>query len=246
VNTSNPGTRTRPPSINVDGILLVDKPQDWTSHDVVNCIRGRFRLGKVGHCGTLDPLATGLLVVVLGRATKLAEQFSGADKTYAATLRIGTETDSQDSTGKVIAEHDWSMVTPESVRTVFSTFLGPQLQMPPMVSAIKRDGQPLYKLARQGREVEREARPIVIQSIEITRLELPDVDFIVTSSKGTYVRTLCSDIGAKLGCGGLMSALRRVRSGQFSLADGVVTMEQVKSWTLDELMPHIRPCPSLD
>lgn len=225
----------------INGILLIDKPQDWTSHDVVNCIRGRFRLKKVGHCGTLDPLATGLLVIVIGKATKLAETYAGEDKTYQATLRLGITTDSQDTTGKVLSEQSFTEITPEQVRSICESFIGEQLQIPPMVSAIKKHGQPLYKLARKGQEIVREPRPITIKGLTITRIEIPEVDLTVHCSKGTYIRTLCADIGDKLGCGGCMSALRRCQSGAFRLNEKTLTMDQIKEMERQDIIPYIIP-----
>lgn len=231
-----------PAPLPLNGILLVDKPPEWTSHDVVNCAKYRVRPSKVGHCGTLDPMATGLLIVVVGKATRLSETLMGHDKTYQGTLRLGLETDSQDTTGQVTAEHDWSGVTEAQVREVFAAFVGPQLQLPPMVSAIKKDGKPLYKLARQGKEVERTPRPIIIRSFEVTAIRLPEVDFTVVCTKGTYVRTLCADIGTRLGCGGTMSALRRTRSGDFDVANAV-TVEEMKTWTREDWERHLIPIP---
>ena len=154
----------------VDGILVVDKPMDWTSYDVVNCIKRRFNVEKIGHCGTLDPIATGLLVILLGKGTKLQDQFMGQDKVYAATMRLGVETDSEDRTGQVIATADCTAVTEAQIRETAQSFIGPQLQTPPMVSAIKLHGQPLYKLARKGQTVERQPREITIHSFDVTRV----------------------------------------------------------------------------
>lgn len=223
-----------------DGVLLVDKTRDWTSHDVVNLVRRRFNLDKTGHCGTLDPLATGLLVILCGKATKLQDTLMGQDKVYCATMRLGVETDSEDSTGEVTATHDWSGVTAEQVRETGASFLGEQMQIPPMVSAIKRNGQPLYKLARKGETVERAPRPIRITGLEITRLELPEVDFTLSCSKGTYVRTICADWGRKLGCGGHMQALRRVCSGKLRV-EQAVTADVIKTWELPQLLEHLMP-----
>lgn len=229
------------PQQEINGILLVDKDPDWTSHDVVNCIRGRFKIKKVGHCGTLDPMATGLLIVVLGKATKLAEVYAGEAKTYAATLRLGIVTNTQDTTGTVTEEHDISNITPEKIREVFEQFLGPQQQIPPMVSAIKIHGQPLYKLARKGKTVEREPRSITIHQLEIRDIRDNEVDFSVTCSKGTYVRTLCDDIGKALGCGGCMSSLRRTHSGHFEISDNVKTISEIKNMDFEEFKALVQP-----
>ena len=224
----------------VDGILVVDKPMDWTSYDVVNCVKRRFNVEKVGHCGTLDPIATGLLVILLGKATKFQDQFMGQDKVYAATMRLGVETDSEDRTGQVIATADCSAVTESQIREIAAAFIGPQMQTPPMVSAIKLHGQPLYKLARKGQTVERQPREITIHSFDITRIALPDVDFTVRCTKGTYVRTICADFGRRLGCGAHMLELRRLQSGSFNL-DNAITIDQIKAWELPDLQNHLLP-----
>ncbi|WP_294480829.1 tRNA pseudouridine(55) synthase TruB [uncultured Victivallis sp.] len=232
-------SRHRLPVFQTSGVLLVDKPQEWTSFDVVNFVRARFNVPKVGHCGTLDPAATGLLVLVLGKFTQLSSKFSGEDKVYEAKLQLGLETDSCDLDGEVTATHDWSAVTPELLRETLAGFVGEQMQTPPMVSAVKKDGRKLYELARKGVEVEREAKPITIFSIDVTKLELPFCEFTLHCSKGTYVRTLCSDVGRKLGCGGTLAALRRTVSGQFNIADAV-TIDQLKSFEQADLEIHIR------
>ena len=222
------------------GILLVDKPTDWTSHDVVNLVRRRFKVRKVGHCGTLDPAATGLLILVLGRATKISSRLMTQDKVYAGTMRLGAETNTEDSAGEITATADPSGVTEKAVRRVAETFVGDIMQIPPMVSAIKKDGQPLYKLARKGKEVERDPRPITIHSLEIGKVAVPDVDFEVQCSKGTYVRALCADMGRELGCGGHLLALRRLNSGRFSVEDSY-DIETIKSWERDQLLDAITP-----
>ncbi|MBQ9338421.1 MAG: tRNA pseudouridine(55) synthase TruB [Lentisphaeria bacterium] len=216
------------------GVLLVNKPRDWTSHDVVAFVRSRFNVPKCGHCGTLDPAATGLLVVVLGKFTKLSQKFSGEDKTYEGTILLGTETDSQDMDGNIIRQNDWSGVTEAQLRDAFASFVGDIEQIPPMVSAVKKGGERLYDLARKGQEIEREPKPITIYSIDISRVALPYADFTVSCSKGTYIRTLCADVGAKLGCGAALYRLNRLRSGEFSL-DDAVDIETVKQWTQDDL-----------
>jgi len=217
------------------GILLVDKPVEWTSHDVVNCVRRRFKIKKVGHCGTLDPNATGLLVLLLGRATKLSQKLMVQDKTYSGTMRLGAETTTQDAEGDVVSTGDYSEITPEHVREVAADFVGEIMQTPPMVSAVKVDGKPLYKLARKGEVVERDARAVTVHYLDITRIELPDVDLEVRCSKGTYVRTICHDIGARLGCGAHLLSLRRLRSGDFDVKDAV-TIDTIKSWEREDVM----------
>ena len=224
----------RLPVYDRSGVLLVNKPKDWTSHDVVAFIRSRFNAAKCGHCGTLDPAATGLLVVVLGKFTKLSQKFSGQDKVYEGTILLGTETDSQDMDGNVIRQSDWSGITEPKLREAFASFVGDIEQVPPMVSAVKKDGARLYELARKGQEVEREPKQISIYSIDVTRVALPYADFTVECSKGTYVRTLCADVGARLGCGAALYRLNRLRSGEFSL-DDAVDIETVRQWTQDDL-----------
>lgn len=234
---NNPA-RHRLPVFDRSGVLLVDKPAEWTSHDVVAFVRSRFNVPKVGHCGTLDPAATGLLVVVLGKFTKLSQKFSGEDKVYEGTILLGRETDSQDMDGAVIRESDPSSVTEQMLRDTFNTFIGDIEQIPPMVSAVKKGGERLYELARKGQEIEREAKPITIHSITLDKIALPYADFTVSCSKGTYVRTLCADVGAKLGCGACLYRLNRLRSGEFDLANAV-TIETLKTWTQDDLSQHI-------
>ena len=224
----------RLPIFDRSGVLLVNKPKDWTSHDVVAFVRSRFNVPKCGHCGTLDPAATGLLVVVLGKFTKLSQKFSGEDKTYEGTILLGTETDSQDMDGQILRQNDWSGVTEPQLRDAFASFVGDIEQIPPMVSAVKKDGERLYELARKGQEIEREPKPISIYSIDISRVALPYADFTVDCSKGTYIRTLCADVGAKLGCGAALYRLNRLRSGEFSL-DDAVDVETIRQWTQDDL-----------
>ena len=222
-----------------DGILLVDKPAAWTSHDVVKFVRG-FGLKKVGHCGTLDPDATGLLVLVVNFATKYASQFTNQDKNYQGGMCIGVTTDTQDSSGQVQENKDWSYVTEDLIEEGFSRFSGEQLQVPPMVSAKKIGGQPLYKLARKGIIVDREPVPITIHKLTIDKIQLPIIDFTVTCSKGTYIRTLCYDIGKVLGCGAHLKSLRRLVSGCFNLEDAFPVSE-IKTWNKESLMEHIIP-----
>jgi tRNA pseudouridine55 synthase len=234
----NPKKHRLPPFAE-SGVLLVDKPAEWTSFDVVNCVRGRFNIPKVGHCGTLDPAATGLLVLVLGRFTKLSARFSGEDKTYEGTILLGTQTDSQDMDGEITSEADYSAVTEEQFREVVAGFAGEQLQTPPMVSAKKQDGKRLYELARKGIEVKREPVPVTIELIEVTRFAPPYADFTVKCSKGTYIRTLCADIGEKLGCGACLHSLRRTVSGAFEVGDAV-DIDTIKSWEQPELQDYVK------
>ncbi len=227
------------PAFQTSGVLLIDKPGDWTSFDVVNFVRSRFNIPKVGHCGTLDPAATGLLVLVLGKFTQLSQKFSGEDKTYEATLQLGLETDSYDLDGTTVATGDWSKVSETELRNTLAGFVGKQLQTPPMVSAVKVDGKKLYELARQGVEIERESKPIEIFSIDVTSCELPMCQFTMYCSKGTYVRSLCHDIGQKLGCCGTLAALRRTQSGAFDIKDAI-TIDQLKTFEQADLEIHVR------
>ena len=212
------------------GILLVDKPKEWTSHDIVNYIRRAFKIKKVGHCGTLDPAATGLLILVLGKATKLSQRLSGQDKTYYTTMLLGTETDSLDMDGKITSQsEEWKELMPVNVRTAIKEFKGSQMQIPPMVSAKKKNGKKLYELAREGIVVERDPVPITINTIDIESVELPEAKFTVSCSKGTYIRVLCSDIGEKLGCGAVLKDLRRTQSGIFDIKNSY-PMDEIKTW----------------
>ena len=219
----------RLPICPAEGVLTIDKPLGWTSFDVVNFVRARFNVPKVGHCGTLDPAATGLLVLVLGKFTAVSQKLSADDKVYTGSLKLGVETDSGDMDGEIIRETPVN-VTEDEFKEAFNSFRGKQMQLPPMVSAVKVGGKKLYELARKGIEVQREAREIEIKKLEITRCELPECDFLMECSKGTYVRSFCSDLGQKLGCGGVLTALRRIRSGKFTL-DDAVTVDYLK--TLD-------------
>lgn len=221
-----------------DGILLIDKPTDWTSHDVVAKIRNHFKLNKVGHGGTLDPLATGLLVLLVGKGTKLSDRIMMGDKTYEGTMHLGVTTHSQDRDGEILEEKDASHITREQVEQAMQNYLGDIEQIPPMVSAIKQKGVALYKLARKGIEVERKPRKIHVYSFEITQFENPFVSFRVKSTKGTYVRTLAHDIGQDLGVGASLDALRRTESGPLSI-EKAHTMDDVLACereTLDEKM----------
>jgi tRNA pseudouridine55 synthase len=223
-----------------DGVLLVDKPSGMTSHDVVDRVRRHFGFKKVGHCGTLDPAATGLLILVLERATKLQDRLMSDDKAYEGTMFLGVATDSQDADGEVIAEKPVPPLTEEDIDQAFAKFRGDIQQVPPMVSAVKYQGTPLYKLARKGQTVEREPRLIHIYDLRVLGLELPRIRFRVTCTKGTYVRTLCSDIGDLLGCGAHLHDLRRTRSGDFDVKDAH-TLETILGQTRDQLKAFIIP-----
>jgi len=212
----------------IDGALLLDKPAGPTSHDVVDAVRRQFKIKKVGHCGTLDPNATGLLVLVLGRATRLSEKLMSADKEYGGTIKFGETTDSQDADGEMIASMPVPRLTVERLNETAATFVGDHLQTPPMVSAIKKGGVPLYKLARKGVEVERKPRLVHIYSFRFEKYEEPFGQFRVACTKGTYVRTLAHDLGQKLGCGAHLATLRRLVSGIFNVANALPMAEVLK------------------
>lgn len=220
------------------GVLLVDKAPDMTSHDVVAIGRRALNTKKIGHCGTLDPMATGLLMLVVGRATKIQDLLMSEDKEYVGTLTLGATTSTQDRQGEIEEEKPVPDFTREQIEEAFHAYLGEFEQMPPMVSAIKMDGVPLYKLARKGQTVERKLRAVRVDSFEITRVELPEVDFVVRCSKGFYVRTYAHDIGQHLGCGAHLSALRRTRSGKFTLDRAVPAMD-LKTIPRDELLKQM-------
>ena len=223
-----------------DGVLLVDKPAGLTSHDVVDRVRRHFGFRKVGHCGTLDPAATGLLILVIERATKLQDRLMSDDKMYEGTMLLGVSTDSQDADGAVIAEKPVPPLTEEDIDQVFAKFRGDLQQVPPMVSAVKHQGTPLYKLARKGKTVEREPRLVHIYDLRVLGLELPRVRLRVACTKGTYVRTLCSDVGDLLGCGAHLYELRRMRSGKFDVNDAH-TLETILQQTREQLQAFIIP-----
>ena len=210
----------------MDGILVIRKEKGYTSHDVVAKLRGILHMKKIGHTGTLDPAAEGVLPVALGKGTRLVELLTEKEKTYEAVLRLGVSTDTQDMTGAVLSEKPVT-VTEEEVREAVGSFVGEQLQIPPMYSALKVNGKKLYELAREGKSIERKPRPVVFYEIRILDMELPLVRISVTCSKGTYIRTLCNDIGEKLGCGGAMEELLRTRSGNFTLEESM-TLSQVE------------------
>ena len=199
------------------GILLIDKPQGLTSHDVVDAVRRRFGIRRVGHSGTLDPLATGLLIILVDKATSQFNRFTNFDKEYAATLTIGTATDSGDSEGKVIARAGYDGLTRDKALSVLKSLEGKIEQTPPMVSAVKHKGKPLYKLARKGVTVERKKRLIDIYSLELLRFSLPEMEFKVKCSKGTYIRSLGEEIALRLGSCGHISQIRRVSIGSYSV-----------------------------
>lgn len=223
-----------------DGVLLVDKPVGPTSHDIVHKIRRAFRIEKVGHGGTLDPNATGLLIILLGKGTKLSDQLMGSDKAYAGVMRLGRTTSSQDCDGETLEEKPFDEVTREQVEAQMAALVGDIFQTPPMVSAIKIDGVPLYKLARKGQEVERKPRFVHIYRFAITEWAPPLVSFEVLCTKGTYVRTLAHDIGQALGCGASLDALRRTQSGALDVKDAL-PFDEILRLTPDQLAARVIP-----
>lgn len=226
------------------GVLIVNKSEGMTSHDVVNRIRRLYNTKRVGHTGTLDPMATGVLVVLVGRAAKAAEYLTADTKAYRATLRLGITTDTEDVTGKTLTECD-TLPSRDKVDAAVRSFVGDIMQTPPMYSALKVGGKKLYELAREGVEIEREARPITIRSLSSTPTER-DSDYIleVSCSSGTYIRTLCADIGAKLGCGGAMATLCRTRAGDFDISNSH-TLEELEAMSIDERLSLLMPTVSL-
>src|SRR6201996_5937402 len=223
-----------------DGAILVDKPAGPTSHDVVDAIRRAFRFEKVGHCGTLDPNATGLLIIVLGRGTKLSEKLMSDDKVYEGTMKFGEATDSYDSNGELTGSLPVPPLTIEELNEAGAEFVGDIMQTPPMVSAIKKDGVPLYKLARKGVEVPREPRLIHIYKFRFSKYEEPLAEFRLACTKGTYVRSVAHELGQKLGCGAHLSKLRRVVSGKFDVADAI-PLDEILKLSASELEKRVIP-----
>jgi tRNA pseudouridine55 synthase len=227
-----------------DGVLLVDKAAGMTSHDVVALVRRRLQIRKVGHCGTLDPLATGLLLLTLGRGTKIQDLLMAEDKEYSGTMMLGVTTSTQDKDGEMIERCEVPPLEEKMIRAAFEKFRGDFYQTPPMVSAIKQAGVPLYKLARQGKTVEREPRLVHIYRYSIDRVTLPEIDFTVVCSKGFYVRTYAHDIGAELGCGAHLYSLRRVKSGRFDVASAI-TVDDIKNAEPSEIAARVLSLPQV-
>jgi tRNA pseudouridine55 synthase len=235
------GRGVQPQSLDpFDGLLLVDKPTGMTSHDVVARIRRHFRIRKVGHGGTLDPMATGLLVILLGRGTKISDRVMGSDKVYEGVMRLGVATSTQDADGEVVAEADASAISLPQVEAEMRQRTGDLMQTPPMVSAIKKDGVPLYKLARRGEVVERQPRLIHVYRFDLLDFSPPSVSFRLACTKGTYVRTLCADIGEALGCGAHLTALRRTASGPLRIEDAA-PLDALLALTPDQLAARVLP-----
>jgi tRNA pseudouridine55 synthase len=224
----------------LDGALLVDKPAGPTSHDVVDNIRRHFQIKKAGHCGTLDPGATGLLIIVLGRATKLSEKMMSDDKVYSGAMKFGESTDSYDAAGELVASLPVPPLTIDQLNADADTFIGDILQTPPMVSAVKKDGVPLYKLARKGLEVERKPRLIHIYNFRFHEYTEPIGRFRVACTKGTYVRSLAHELGHKIGCGAHLLTLRREVSGKYDVKDAV-QYEELLSFSPSQLQTRVIP-----
>jgi tRNA pseudouridine55 synthase len=223
-----------------DGAILIDKPAGPTSHDVVDALRRAFRLEKAGHCGTLDPNATGLLIIVVGKGTKLSEKLMSDDKVYEGAIKFGETTDSYDADGELVASLPVPPLTLEELNAAVAAFQGDLMQTPPMVSAVKIKGVPLYKMARKGIEVERKARLVHIYSFCFSAYAEPLGRFRIACTKGTYVRALAHEIGQKIGCGAHLAALRRVVSGKFDVKDSV-PFEDALKLSSSELQKRVLP-----
>lgn len=218
----------------MEGILLVDKPADHTSHDVVARLRGKLKMKRIGHAGTLDPMATGLMIILVGKATRVSQYLMGLDKEYEGTVELGKTTDTQDAEGEMLQTRPVPPLTEAAVKAAIAGFLGDQYQLPPMYSAVKIDGVPLYKSARKGQEIAREPRFIRVMSWELTGLALPRFDFRLRCTKGTYVRTLAHDLGERVGCGAHLAALRRTATDKFHVSQSL-TLDQINALTLPEI-----------
>ncbi len=218
----------------LEGVLLVDKPADHTSHDVVARLRGKLKMKRIGHAGTLDPMATGLLIILVGKATRISQYLISLDKEYEGTIELGKVTDTQDADGETMETRPVPALTEADIRSAIKSFLGDQYQIPPMYSAIKIDGVPLYKSARKGEEIAREPRFIRVMDWQLTGFALPRLDFRMRVTKGTYVRTLAHDLGQKLGCGAHLAALRRTATDKFNVSQAL-TLDQIQAMTLPEI-----------
>jgi tRNA pseudouridine55 synthase len=227
-----------------DGVLLVDKAEGMTSHDVVALVRRQLGIKKIGHCGTLDPIATGLLLLTIGRGTKVQDLLMSEDKEYVGTLTLGVTTSTQDRQGEVTETKPVEQFSEEQIRAAFDKFRGDFYQTPPMVSAKKHGGVPLYKLARQGKVVEREPRFVHVYRYTIDKIALPEIGFSVLCSKGFYVRTYAHDIGDALGCGAHLKSLRRTKSGRFDVANAI-TVAQIKNSPREEVAQRILSLPQV-
>ncbi len=228
------------PPKEIEGVLLVDKPKGLTSHDVVYRLRRKLQMKKIGHAGTLDPMATGVLVMLIGKATRISQYLMSVDKVYEGEATLGVVTDSQDAEGEVMETRPVPELTEAAVRELMKTFLGDQYQTPPMHSAIKIGGVPLYKMARKGEGVEREPRFIRIASFDLLTFTPPKLTFRLACTKGTYVRTVANDLGQKLGCGAHLSELRRTGSGKFTI-EQCLPLGQIETLSLPEIEKRLIP-----
>jgi tRNA pseudouridine55 synthase len=224
----------------MEGVLLVDKPKGLTSHDVVYHLRRKLGMKKIGHAGTLDPMATGLLIMLIGKATRISQYLMSTDKVYEGEATLGVVTDSQDAEGEIMETRPVPELSEAAVREAMKGFLGDQYQTPPMHSAIKVDGVKLYHLARKGEEVEREPRFIRVVAFELLSFNSPKLTFRLHCTKGTYVRTIAHDLGQKLGCGAHLSALRRTASGKFEMSQGL-PLDQIEALPLSEIEKRLIP-----
>ena len=228
------------PAKEMEGVLLVDKPAGMTSHDVVYRLRRKLQIKRIGHAGTLDPAATGLLIMLIGKATRISQYLISVDKIYEGEATLGVTTNSQDGDGEVMETRPVPPLTEEQVRETMKTFLGDQYQMPPMFSAIKIGGVPLYKLARKGEEVVREPRFIRVAAFELLSFASPKLTFRLDCTKGTYVRTIAHDLGQKLGCGAHLSSLRRTGSGKFTIAQ-CTPLDEIEKLSLPDIEKKLIP-----
>jgi len=231
-------------SADPDGILLVDKAECMTSHDVVALARRKLGTKKIDHCGTLDPIATGLLLLTIGRGTKVQDLLMSEDKEYVGTFVLGVTTDTQDREGEIILQRLVPALDEQQIRAAFEQFRGDFYQLPPMVSAKKHGGVPLYKLARQGKVVEREPRLVHVYRYSIERIALPEIDFSVLCSKGFYVRTYVHDIGEALGCGAHLKSLRRTKSGRFDVANAIA-VDEIKNASREQILERMLSLPEV-
>jgi tRNA pseudouridine55 synthase len=226
--------------LELEGILLVDKPKEHTSHDVIARLRKKLQMKRIGHAGTLDPMATGLLVVLLGKATKASQYITSLDKEYTGEITLGVVTNSQDADGEIMSTAPVPDLTEDALLRHMKTFVGDQYQMPPMHSAIKIDGVPLYKLAHKGKEIEREPRFIRIDRFDLLRYAKPVIEFRLLCSKGTYVRTVAHDLGAKIGCGAHLSVLRRTSTDKFRIEEAI-TLDEILALPVREIGARLIP-----
>ncbi len=231
----------------LEGVLLIDKPDGMTSHDVVDRVRHKLKMKRIGHAGTLDPCATGLMIILVGKATKLSQHLMGLDKTYEGIISLGVTTTTQDAEGEVLEEKPVPELSEEKILEYMKEFVGDQYQIPPMFSAKKQDGVPLYKLARKGKTVEREPRFIHVASFKMDGWNSPNIEFTLSCSKGTYVRTIANDLGQKIGCGAHLKELRRTDIERFHIEDSIelesfeeLSLEEIKEW----LIPPYQAVPS--